>query len=70
MDQAFEYIKANGGLDTEDSYPYHAHQEKCHFNKKTIGSLLSGFVDIPSGDEQALLEAVATQGPISIAIVS
>lgn len=68
MDNAFEYVKANGGVDTEESYPYHAHQEKCHFNKKSIGSSCSGYVDIPSGDEEALQQAVALNGPISIAI--
>jgi cathepsin L len=68
MDNAFQYIKANGGLDTEDAYPYHAHQEKCHFNKKAIGSTLSGFVDVQSGDEDALKEAIATVGPVSVAI--
>lgn len=68
MDNAFQYIQANGGLDSEDSYPYHAHQEKCHFNKKTIGATCSGFMDVTSGDEEALKEAVATIGPVSIAI--
>jgi cathepsin L len=68
MDNAFEYIKENGGLDTENAYPYHAHQEKCHFNKKTVGATVSGFIDVKSGDEEALKEALATVGPVSVAI--
>jgi len=34
MDYAFQYIKVNMGIDTEKSYPYHARDEKCVFDKK------------------------------------
>lgn len=68
MDNAFEYVLKNGGVDTEESYPYHAHEERCHFKTKSIGSTCSGFVDVAQGDEKALKEAVATVGPVSIAI--
>jgi len=68
MDNAFQYVKENGGLDTEDTYPYHMKVEKCHFNKAAIGSLCSGFVDVSQGDENALKEAIALSGPVSVAI--
>lgn len=68
MDQAFQYIKDNGGIDTEKSYPYEGIDDTCHFNKKTIGATDKGFVDIPTGDEEALKKALATIGPVSIAI--
>lgn len=29
MDQAFQYIKENKGIDTEKTYPYDAADEKC-----------------------------------------
>lgn len=68
MDNAFKYIKDNGGLDTETSYPYDGENEKCRFKKASVGATDSGFVDVTQGDEDALKKAVATVGPISVAI--
>ena len=68
MDLAFQYIKENHGIDTEDSYPYEAEDDKCRYSKKNVGAFDVGFVDIPAGDEEALRKAVATVGPVSIAI--
>ncbi|VDM46163.1 unnamed protein product [Toxocara canis] len=68
MDFAFEYIKDNHGVDTEVSYPYKGREMKCHFNRKTVGAEDDGFIDLPVGDEDKLKIAVATQGPISVAI--
>ncbi|XP_066921406.1 cathepsin L-like [Clytia hemisphaerica] len=68
MDQAFAYIKTNGGIDTEESYPYKGADGQCKFDAKNIGANDTGFVDVKSGDEDALKTAVATVGPISVAI--
>lgn len=68
MDNAFRYIKANGGIDTEQAYPYKAEDEKCHFARKAIGATDKGFVDIESENEDQLKAAVATVGPVSVAI--
>jgi cathepsin L len=69
MDQAFRYIKANGGIDTERSYPYEAKDDTCRFNPNNTGAHDRGFVDIvPHGDEEKLKAAVAAHGPVSVAI--
>ena len=68
MDSSFKYIKYNKEIDTESSYPYEAVDNACRFSKKTIGATDKGFVDLPSRDENALLKAVTTVGPISVAI--
>ncbi|XP_017579000.1 procathepsin L-like [Pygocentrus nattereri] len=68
MDQAFEYVKENGGLDTEESYPYEGIDKECRFNPATVGATCTAYVDINKGDEEALQEAVATVGPVSVAI--
>uniref|UniRef100_A0A672J642 Cathepsin L.1 n=1 Tax=Salarias fasciatus TaxID=181472 RepID=A0A672J642_SALFA len=68
MDQAFQYIKVTGGIDTEDTYPYEAEDGKCRYNPANVGATCTGYVDVKQGDEDALLEAVATVGPVSVAI--
>jgi len=68
MDQAFEYIKVNNGIDTEDSYPYEAVDNQCRFKKDAVGATDTGCVDIASKDESSLQTAVANIGPISVAI--
>ena len=69
MDFGFKYVIANKGIDTESSYPYTAKDgKKCLFSNSTIGATISGFTDVPSGSEKDLQQAVATVGPVSVAI--
>lgn len=66
MDNAFLYIKKNKGIDTESSYPYEAQDDTCRYKKIDSGADDTGYVDIPSGDEDKLMKAVASVGPVSI----
>uniref|UniRef100_A0A8C5HQL9 Cathepsin L1-like n=1 Tax=Gouania willdenowi TaxID=441366 RepID=A0A8C5HQL9_GOUWI len=68
MNQAFEYVKANGGIDTENSYPYEAQDGRCRYNPYTVGATCRGYVDVKQSDESALKAAVGTVGPVSVAI--
>ncbi|XP_039898109.1 procathepsin L-like isoform X2 [Simochromis diagramma] len=68
MDSAFQYIKASGGIDTEASYPYEAEDWICRYNPASVGATCSGYVDVSKFNEEALKEAVATIGPVSVAI--
>ena len=40
----------------------------CRFKKENVGAEDTGFVDITEGSEDELQKAVATVGPISVAI--
>ena len=43
MVRAFRYIKANDGIDTEESYPYIGFQNIfCLFNKDNVGATCTG----------------------------
>jgi len=68
MDQAFQYVISNAGIDTEESYPYTATgPNDCQYSASNIGDTISNFQDVTSGSESALMTA-ANQQPVSVAI--
>jgi cathepsin L len=68
MDQAFQYIINNKGIDTEASYPYTATgPNSCKFKSADVGATITGFHDITSGSESALQSGV-DKSPVSVAI--
>uniref|UniRef100_A0A0D9YKN8 Uncharacterized protein n=1 Tax=Oryza glumipatula TaxID=40148 RepID=A0A0D9YKN8_9ORYZ len=75
MDYAFSYIAANGGLHTEESYPYLMEEGTCRRGstegdddgEAAAAVTISGYEDVPRNNEQALLKALAHQ-PVSVAI--
>ncbi|KAF2904124.1 hypothetical protein ILUMI_02047, partial [Ignelater luminosus] len=66
---AFNYIQQNGGIDTEASYPYEAKDGECRYNAQNSGGTDNGAQSVQQS-EDALKSAVASVGPISIAINS
>ena len=68
MDYAFEFIIHNGGIDTEEDYPYTARDGSCdQYRKNAKVVTIDDYEDVPANDEKALQKAVANQ-PVSVAI--
>jgi len=66
---AFNYVINNGGIDTEESYPYTARNGRtCNFDQANVGASITNFVQVESKSEEALKTATATVGPISVGI--
>ncbi|KAI8548655.1 hypothetical protein RHMOL_Rhmol07G0291000 [Rhododendron molle] len=68
MDYAFEFIINNGGIDSEEDYPYRARDGRCdQYRKNAKVVAIDDYEDVPENDEKALLKAVANQ-PVAVAI--
>ncbi|KAF5738224.1 cysteine proteinase RD21a-like [Tripterygium wilfordii] len=68
MDYAFRFIMDNGGIDTDQDYPYQGSNGRCdpvRKNAKVVS--IDGYEDVPQSDEKSLQKAVAHQ-PVSVAI--
>ncbi|KAF2368167.1 Peptidase C1A papain C-terminal [Trinorchestia longiramus] len=63
--RAFNFMIKQGGVDTQATYPYHFTPERCHFKMQDVGATVLGYVQVPSGDEEALKRVVAIKGPVT-----
>lgn len=65
---AYQYIKSNGGIDTDQSYPFQENKEQCRYDERNEGATVETVASIPKGDENALTHAIATVGPVIVSI--
>jgi C1A family cysteine protease len=68
MDYAFEFIIKNGGIDTEEDYPYKGVDGRCDQNRKNAKVVtIDSYEDLPPNSEESLKKALSNQ-PIAVAI--
>ena len=69
MDSAFRYVIKNGGICSEEAYPYNGRDGSCKANSCSAVAKISGFYDVPADNVDALEAAVAQQ-PVAVAIAA
>jgi hypothetical protein len=62
-----QWIMDNNGIALESSYPYLMQDHYCRSSDRSSGITLRGYVNVTS-TEAALTDAIASQGPIAVAI--
>uniref|UniRef100_A0A7C8ZKQ6 Phospholipase A(2) n=2 Tax=Opuntia streptacantha TaxID=393608 RepID=A0A7C8ZKQ6_OPUST len=68
MDYAFQFIINNGGIDSEEDYPYTSRDGTCDTYRKNAKVVkIDSYEDVPENDEKALRKALTNQ-PVSVAI--
>ncbi|KAG6407078.1 hypothetical protein SASPL_130060 [Salvia splendens] len=68
MEKAYEFMMLNGGISSDEDYPYKGRQGLCNpIIARKIAASITGYVRIPERNETAMQAAVARQ-PISVAI--
>ncbi|XP_032740445.1 cathepsin 7 [Rattus rattus] len=64
---AFQYVKNNGGLEAEATYPYEAKLRHCRYRPERSVVKIARFLVVPR-NEEALMQALVSHGPIAVAI--
>ncbi|PKA49900.1 Oryzain alpha chain [Apostasia shenzhenica] len=68
MDYAFNFIIDNGGIDSEEDYPYKGFDGACDAYRKNAHVVsIDSYEDVPAFSELSLAKAVAHQ-PVSVSI--
>jgi len=67
---AFSYVKKQGGINSEEDYPYHASNQdrKCRYDPQKYKGTVGNYHQVPAGKEYDLKEVVATKMPVAVAI--
>ncbi|XP_030605588.1 cathepsin K [Archocentrus centrarchus] len=68
MTNAFKYVNENGGIDSEEAYPYVGEDQPCRYNSSGMAAQCKGYKVIPEGNENALAIALFKVGPVSVGI--
>jgi len=66
MQNAYQYIIKNGGIDTEASYPYQGEDGQCQFSNKNIGAKIRNYTMLSTNEDQ-IAAYLVQHGPVSIA---
>jgi len=67
MDYAFDFVETNGGLCSEDDYPYVAYSHwRCEEDGCSKEDPISSYVDV--SESTSALESACNDGPVAIAI--
>ena len=66
MPNAFEWVKDNGGIVSDQSYPFQQATGTCHISSKPAASI-DGYENVPPNSVKAMMQAVSQQ-PVAVAI--
>jgi len=67
--RSYQWIMKHGGIPSEDQYgPYLGIDAFCHIQNISMAAKITGYVNVTSGDGNALKLAMIKQGPISVGI--
>ncbi|CAD5327581.1 putative actinidain [Arabidopsis thaliana] len=71
VETAYEFIMNNGGLGTDNDYPYKALNGVCdgRLKENNKNVMIDGYENLPANDESALMKAVAHQ-PVTAVVDS
>lgn len=68
MVNAFAYIQRNGGITSEENYPYQSSEGTCDMNKANeAAARITSYAEVPPNSETDLLKTVSMQ-PVSASI--
>jgi len=64
---AYNYVIKNGGIDTEDSYPYTGSDDTCSFKPASVGTKIANWTFVSQNETQMAVYLV-NNGPLAVAV--